>query len=96
MSCMHYNADVTTTYPDHEHPQYVTRADLEAFEGRIINRLAEAEKRLGERMVGHRDLLVTALAIIGVNLTVVGISAAALFFAVNNLAQVVSALRPAS
>lgn len=36
----------TTTQPDHEHPQYVTRADLEALEGRIINRMAELETRL--------------------------------------------------
>lgn len=69
-------------------PGYVTHADLEAFEGRMITRISELERR----MVGHRDLLVTALAIIGVNLTVVGISAAALFFAVNNLAQLIVAL----
>jgi hypothetical protein len=40
---------VTTSYPEHEHPQYVTRADLEAFEGRIINRLTELELRIERR-----------------------------------------------
>ena len=35
-----------TTSPEHEHPQYVTKADLEAFEGRFINRLAEMELRV--------------------------------------------------
>lgn len=35
----------TTTQPAPE-PHYVTRADLEAFEGRVINRLAEQELRL--------------------------------------------------
>lgn len=35
---------------EHEHPQYVTRADMEAFEGRIINRLAELELRLERRI----------------------------------------------
>jgi hypothetical protein len=36
----------TTLQPDHEHPQYVTKADLEAFEGRMLNRMAELELRL--------------------------------------------------
>ena len=50
----------TTLQPDHEHPQYVTKADLEAFEGRIINRMAEMELRL-ERSISAafwRQLLV--------------------------------------
>ena len=37
---------MSVTYPEHEHPQYVTRADLEALEGRIINRMAELETRI--------------------------------------------------
>lgn len=71
-------------------PRYITHADLEAFEGRIISRIRDLEGR----MVTHRDLLVTGLAIIGVNLTVVGISAAALYFALSNLGQLVTALLP--
>jgi len=35
-------------YPDHEHPQYVTLAYLEAFEGRMINRI---EQRFNEQAV---------------------------------------------
>lgn len=49
-----------TTAADHEHPQYVTKADLEAFEGRFINRMAEMELRL-ERSISAafwRQLLV--------------------------------------
>ena len=34
---------------DHEHPQYVTNANLEALEGRIINRIAELEIRIERR-----------------------------------------------
>lgn len=34
---------------DHEHPQYATHADLEAMEGRIINRIAELEIRIERR-----------------------------------------------
>lgn len=37
---------MTTTYPDHEHPQYVTHDKLEALEGRLINRIAELELRV--------------------------------------------------
>jgi hypothetical protein len=46
--------------PDHEHPQYVTYAALEALEGRLINRMAEMELRL-ERSISAafwRQLLV--------------------------------------
>lgn len=34
------------TTANHEHPQYATHADLEAMEGRIINRITELEVRL--------------------------------------------------
>jgi hypothetical protein len=37
---------VTTSYPEHEHPQYATKADLEALERRLIRRLDEVELRL--------------------------------------------------
>lgn len=36
---------------DHEHPQYVTKADLQAFEGRFTNRSVEMELRLNNRSV---------------------------------------------
>ena len=36
----------TAAQADHEHPQYVTYAALEALEGRLINRMAEMELRL--------------------------------------------------
>jgi len=45
---------MTTRQSDHEHPQYVQQADLEALEGRIINRLAELELRLVRDMSGLR------------------------------------------
>lgn len=80
---------------EHEHPQYVTKADLEAFEGRIITRIGDVETRLSARldhMVTQYQLLAVALAIIAVNLTVVGVSAGALFFALNNLAALTTAI----
>jgi hypothetical protein len=59
-------------YPDHEHPQYVTLAHLEAFEGRMINRISEMELRLvgkingmGWRLVGL-ILPIYALVIAGI------------------------------
>ena len=36
----------TVAQADHEHPQYVTHAALEALEGRLINRMAELELRV--------------------------------------------------
>jgi hypothetical protein len=39
---------MTTTTPAPE-PRYVTHADLEALEGRIINRLVELELRIERR-----------------------------------------------
>jgi hypothetical protein len=45
---------VTTTQFDHEHPQYAERADLEALEGRIINRIADLELRLVRDMSALR------------------------------------------
>ena len=64
------------TQPAHE-PRYVTHADLEALEGRMINRIAEMELRL-ERSISAafwRQLLVlvgmiVALAIPIINLGV--------------------------
>ena len=34
------------TTAEHEHPQYVTKSDMEAFEGRFINRISELELRI--------------------------------------------------
>ena len=80
----------TTTQPDHEHPQYAHKADLEALEGRIINRIAELEIRL------LRDINTAfwrqVLALIGILLTVLALFAAVLFFTINNLSMQIDRL----
>ena len=72
---------MTATYPDHEHPQYVTRSDLEALEGRIINRIAELEARVSRDIntAFWRQLLVLlalivalAVPIINLGITILG------------------------
>ena len=81
---------MTTGYPDHEHPQYATRADLEAFEGRLINRMAEMEIRL------VRDINTAfwrqALAFGGILIAVVALLATVLFFAISSLAMQIGRL----
>jgi hypothetical protein len=66
---------MSTTYPDHEHPQYVTHANLEAFEGRIINRIAELELRIERRFTEQMRWIVGLILplyalLLGVILTV--------------------------
>ena len=62
------------------------------------DRLERIEARLDgieQHMVSHKDLLIFAGAILGVNLAVVGAASAALYFAMSNLTAVVLAtLRP--
>ena len=64
-----------TTTANHDHPEYVTLAALEAFEGRIINRLAELELRI-ERRFGEQQRWTVVLIlplyalVLGVILTV--------------------------
>ena len=81
---------MTTTYPDHEHPQYAEKADLEALEGRLINRLAELETRL------VRDINTAfwrqALAFAAILLTVLALLATVLFFVINNLSTQIDRL----
>ena len=71
------------TTADHEHPQYATHADLEAMEGRIINRIAELEIRL------LRDINTAfwrqALAFGGILLTILAILTTVMFFVINGL-----------
>jgi len=60
---------VTTTQFEHEHPQYATHADLEAMEGRIINRISELETRMARDISAAfwRQLLV----LLAVNITLI-------------------------
>ena len=80
----------TTAQADHEHPQYVHKAELEALEGRIINRIAELEVRL------VRDINTAfwrqALAFAGILLTILALFAAVLFFVINNLSMQIDRL----
>ena len=75
---------MTTAQADHEHPHYVHKAELEALEGRIINRIADLEVRL------VRDINTAfwrqALAFGAILIAVVGLLATVFFFALNNLA----------
>lgn len=66
---------------DHEHPQYVTHADVEAMEGRIITRISELETRVSRDIntAFWRQLLVllalvVALAVPIINLGVTIVS----------------------
>ena len=81
---------MTTDQADHEHSQYVTHAQLEALEGRIINRIAELEVRL------VRDINTAfwrqALAFGAILIGVVALLATVLFFAINNLGAQISRL----
>lgn len=80
----------TTAESDHEHPQYVTHAQIEALEGRLINRLAEMEIRL------VRDINTAfwrqALAFAAILLTVLALLTAVLFFVINNLSTQIDRL----
>jgi len=80
----------TTAQPEHEHPQYITRADLEAFEGRFINRIAELEVRM------VRDINTAfwrqAVAFGGILIALLALLATVLFFVLNNLATQISRL----
>lgn len=64
-----------TTMSDHEHQQYATRADLEAFEGRIINRIAEMELRLERSISGAfwRQLLVLLAMIVALAVPIINL-----------------------
>lgn len=75
-----------------EGPRFTTTADLEALEGRLINRLALLDGRL-DHAVTHKDLLLSALAIAGLNVAVVAAFGAATLFALNQLAAQIAALR---
>ena len=83
----------STTYPDHEHPQYVTKADLEAFEGRFINRMAEMEIRLVRDI--NSAFWRQALAFGGILLAMLGLLATAVFFMLANLWAQIGALQAA-
>jgi len=66
---------MATTYPDHEHPQYVTHADLEALEGRLINRLADMELRL-ERSISTafwRQLLTLLALVVALSIPIINL-----------------------
>ena len=80
----------TTSYPDHEHPQYVTKADLEAFEGRMINRFSDLELRL------VRDINTAfwrqVLAVGSILLAVLAVLATVLFFVINSLSTQIDRL----
>ena len=64
-----------TTYPDHEHPQYAQKADLEAFEGRIINRIAELEARISRDIstAFWRQLLVLLALIVALSVPIINL-----------------------
>jgi hypothetical protein len=78
------------TTADHEHPEYAHKADLEALEGRIINRIAELEVRL------VRDINTAfwrqALAFGGILIAIVALLATVLFFVINNLSSQIGRL----
>jgi hypothetical protein len=64
---------------------------------RIEARLDGINSRLNgieQHMVSHKDLLIFAGAILGVNITVVGAASAALYFAMSNLTAIVLATLP--
>jgi len=64
-----------TTASDHDHPQYVTKADLEAFEGHFINRMAEMELRL-ERSISSafwRQLLVLLALVVALSIPIINL-----------------------
>ena len=79
-----------STTSDHDHPQYVSFAHLEALEGRLINRMAEMEIRL------VRDINTAfwrqALAFAGILLAVLALLATVLFFTLNNLSTQIDRL----
>lgn len=72
---------MTTAHADHEHPQYVTRADLEALEGRLINRIAELELRMERRFNEQMRWMVGLL--LGLILPIYALMIAALIFLYN-------------
>jgi hypothetical protein len=74
----------------HEHPEYAHKADLEALEGRIINRIGELEVRL------VRDINTAfwrqALAFGGILIAIVALLATVLFFVINSLSSQIGRL----
>jgi hypothetical protein len=68
---------MTATSPEHEHPQYLGRADLEAFEGRLINRVAELETRLSRDITTAfwRQLLVLLALIVALAVPIINLGA---------------------
>ena len=70
---------------DHEHPQYVTHAQLEALEGRIINRIAEMELRIERRFT--EQMRWTIGLILPIYALVIGAILAVLLSAINILSR---------
>jgi hypothetical protein len=66
---------MATTQPDHEHPQYATRADLEILEGRIINRIAELETRISRDIntAFWRQLLVLLGFVVALSIPIINL-----------------------
>jgi hypothetical protein len=66
---------MTTRQSDHEHPQYAQRSDLEALEGRIINRIAELETRISRDIntAFWRQLLVLLGIIIALSVPIINL-----------------------
>jgi hypothetical protein len=81
-----------TTTSDHEHPQYVTYAHLEALEGRLINRMAQVELDL------TRDVNTAFWRIVGLVLPiyalVIGAIVAVVLFGLNIISRLPSAPSP--
>lgn len=63
------------TPPDHSHPQYATHADLEAFEGRLITRIAELETRISRDIstAFWRQLLVLLALIVALSVPIINL-----------------------
>jgi hypothetical protein len=64
-----------TTASDHDHPQYVTHANLEALEGRLINRMSEMELRL-ERSISAafwRQLLTLLALVVALSIPIINL-----------------------
>jgi len=65
----------TTAAADHEHPQYVTHAQLEALEGRIINRISELETRISRDIntAFWRQLLVLLVLVVALSVPIINL-----------------------
>jgi len=60
---------------DHEHPQYASKADLEALEGRIITRISELETRISRDIntAFWRQLLVLLALIVALSIPIINL-----------------------